>query len=52
MPNVTQPPDNPAAPLPRRCPPLVLSPRQRARYDADLAEQAALRRLPPEHRAA
>jgi hypothetical protein len=42
-----RPPDITPDPLPRRCPPLVLSPQQRARYDADLAEQAALRRLPP-----
>jgi hypothetical protein len=47
MPNVTQPPDNPAVPLPRRCPPLDLSPQERVRYRADLAEQAALRGLPP-----
>jgi hypothetical protein len=41
------PPDIPAVPLPRRCPPLDLSPQEQARYRADLAEQAALRGLPP-----
>jgi hypothetical protein len=40
-------PDIPAGPLPRRCPPLDLSPQERVRYRADLAEQAALRGLPP-----
>jgi hypothetical protein len=47
MQTLTPPADNPAVPLPRRCPPLVLTPPERARYQADLAEQAALRRLPP-----
>jgi hypothetical protein len=48
MQTVTQPPDNAADPLPRRFPPLdELSPQEQVRYRADLAEQAALRGLPP-----
>jgi hypothetical protein len=47
MDTIHQTPDIPAGPLPRRCPPLDLSPQEQVRYRADLAEQAALRRLPP-----
>jgi hypothetical protein len=49
MDTIHQPPDSdrppPVTPYFRRCPPLVLSPEQQARYRADLAEQAALRGL-------
>jgi hypothetical protein len=38
-------PPPPVTPYFRRCPPLVLSPEQQARYYADLQEQAALRGL-------